>query len=109
MNITKSTLGKTYISSNPYGLYSRTGHRLLCSDGIIRAAELAKSSDTYFSIPAFIRMNGKRISGYATCERDSKWKHEVWAFRHHTNQESILPKWDSSDIEHDALIAKATL
>jgi len=109
MSITKNTLGKTHVSrSYPWGLHPRNGHRLLCSDGIIRAAEMSETADTYFSVPASIRINGKRISGYATCERDSKWKHEVWAFRHHTNQEAPLPKWPSShEPEHEILISKA--
>ena len=111
MSITKNTLGKTHVSrSYPWGLHPRNGHRLLCSDGVIRAAEMAETADTYFSVPASVRINGKRISGYATCERDSKWKHEVWAFRHHTNQDAPLPKWPSShEPEHDALISKAVV
>ena len=111
MSITKNTLGKTHVSrSYPWGLHPRNGHRLLCSDGVIRAAEMAETADTYFSIPASVRINGNRVSGYATCERDSKWQHEVWAFRHHTNQGAPLPKWPSwNEPEHDALISKAAV
>ena len=109
MSITKNVLGKTHVSrSYPWGLHPRNGHRLLCSDGVIRAAEMAETADTYFSVPASIRINGKRITGYAACERDSKWENEVWVFRHHTNQAAPLPKWPSSfEPEFDVLISKA--
>ena len=109
MNLTKNVLGKTHVSrSYPWGLHPRNGHRLLCADGVIRAAEMVETADTYFSIPASIRINGKRISGYASCERDSKWENEVWVFRHHTNQNAPLPAWPSSfEPEFDVLISKA--
>lgn len=59
---------KTYFSQSfPWGLFRRTGHRLLCADGVVRAAELAQCADTFFSIPASVRIRGKRVSGYATC------------------------------------------
>jgi len=108
MNITKTIKGKTHVSrSYPWGLHPRNGHRLLCADGVIRAAEMAETADTYFSVPASIRINGKRISGYASCEKDSTWEKEVWAFRHHTNQNAPLPAWPSSfEPEFDSLISK---
>lgn len=107
--ITKSSKGKTYVSrSYPWGLHPRNGHRLLCADGIIRSAELGETADTFFSIPASVRINGKRISGYASVEKDSTWKTEVYVFRHHTNQNAPLPSWPSSlEPSFDLLIAKA--
>ena len=37
-------LAKTFTEQSfPWGLYHRTGHRLLCSDGKVRAAELAQT------------------------------------------------------------------
>jgi hypothetical protein len=109
MSITKTIRGKTYVSrSYPWGLHPRNGHRLLCADGVVRAAELAETADTFFSIPASIRIKGKRVSGYASVEKDSTWKTEVWVFRHHTNQNAPLPAWPSSlDASFDPLIAKA--
>jgi hypothetical protein len=109
LTTTKNVLGKTHVSRTyPWGVHPRNGHRLLCSDGVIRSAELSSTADTYFSVPAFIRIKGDWITGYATCERDSKWEHEVWVFRHHTNQHAPLPKWPSSfEPEFDALISKA--
>jgi hypothetical protein len=109
MNTTKTIKGKTHVSrSYPWGLHPRNGHRLLCADGVIRAAELSETADTFFSIPASIRINGKRVSGYASTEKDSTWKTEVWVFRHHTNQNAPLPDWPTSrDASFDHLIAKA--
>ena len=60
---------KTKINySYPWGLIRRNGNRLLCADGVIRAAELAQTPDTFFSIPAYIRIKGKRIEGYASSD-----------------------------------------
>ena len=60
---------KTYTKqSYPYGSYARTGHRLLCADGIIRAAKLSQCADTFSSIPASINHKGKHIVGFASCE-----------------------------------------
>jgi hypothetical protein len=63
----------------PWGLIRRNGNRLLCADNIVRAAELAQCADTYFSIPASIRIKGKRITGYATSDESNGER--VWIFR----------------------------
>ena len=63
----KTKLNQTF----PWGLFTRCGHKLLCADGVLRSAELAPCADTLFSIPASIRIKGKRVKGYASCE-------EVW-------------------------------
>ena len=83
----KTSLSQTY----PWGLFRRCGHRLLCADGIIRAAELAQCADTFFSIPASIRIRGKRISGYATSDESEGVR--VCTFRPH----------DRHKLEHPAL------
>lgn len=85
----------------PWGLNTRSGHRLLCSDGQIRAAELAETPDTFFSTPAKMRINKKWISGYMTME-EAPWKGgddkpaRVFSFRQHTEQKNphSLPAWD---------------
>lgn len=41
----------------------------LCSDGIVRrTSRLSESADTFFSIPAAVKVNGKSVSGYVTTE-----------------------------------------
>ena len=99
----RSYMGLTYVSRTPqWGLNYRTGHRLLCADGIIRAAELAETADTFFSTPAKIRIKGKWISGYATTEctdQLSCGEQAAWSFRAHTGQEDkgavYWPSYDS--------------
>ncbi len=105
MNIQANFLGKTCITrSYPWGLNTRCGHKLLCSDGKIRAAELSESPDTFFSTPARIRINGKTVTGYMTVEEtwnDEKNTYDrVYSFRHHDNQgeKHSLPAWDDSTI-----------
>lgn len=97
MNSNRHSLGKTYVSqSAPWGLYSRSGHRLLCSDGVIRAASLASTADTFFSVPASVRVNGKTVSGYVTTEGAkgaSTGTPVAYVFRHHTAHADKLPSW----------------
>jgi len=105
LSIQANLLGKTYITrSYPFGLNRRNGHRLLCSDGKIRAAELAESPDTFFSTPARIRINGKTVTGYMTIEEtwndDKNAYDRVYSFRHHNDQgeKHSLPAWDDTTV-----------
>jgi hypothetical protein len=51
--------------SMPWGLYH--GGRVLCSDGKVRAlARIAQTADTFFSVPAAVRVRGRTVSGYVT-------------------------------------------
>ena len=88
MQIQKRPLGNTYVTQAfPWGLYLRNGHRLLCSDGKIRAAELAVTADTFFSVPATIRVKGKTISGYMSTMAPSGLDSDtprVYVFRAHS-------------------------
>lgn len=119
MSTTKRTLGKTYITrSYPWGLNARNGHRLLCSDGVIRAAALAETADTFYSTPASIRVNGKHVSGYMTITAQDELSTDdtmaTYCFRHHDKHADALPAWpdrpawDSSE-EHpiNAILRKA--
>lgn len=115
------TFGLTQVSSTmPWGLTPPYGHRLLCSDGVIRAARLAHSPDTFFSHPASVRIKGKNVTGYMTTEEFSyhpDLKEEdyrdttVYVFRHHNGQDEYLPKWpvvsEDGAEKLNALIAKA--
>lgn len=76
--------------SYPWGLIRRNGNRLLCADGKVRAAELAECPDTFFSIPARLRVRGKWVSGYATTdERDGQ---RVHTFRLHAVHYADAPE-----------------
>ena len=62
----------------------------MCADGKVRAAELAECPDTFFSIPASVRIKGKRITGYATTdERDGQ---RVYTFQPHTVHHADAPE-----------------
>ena len=91
----------------PWGLFVRKGTRLLCADGKIRSVSyIAQTADTFFSVPASVKVNGKSVSGYATCEEGKLGR--VWAFRHHTKHADKLPTWpDKFTSEHEALISSA--
>lgn len=106
----KRTHGQTHISiSYPWGVHPRNGHRLLCRDGKIRAAELAPTADTFFSIPARVRVRGKWISGYATTDTvdGSSVLHGqavAYVFRHHTCHDDKVESLP--DVEFRAILAQ---
>jgi len=99
-------LGLTHVTQScPWGLYSRHGHRLLCSDGQVRAATLASTPDTFFSVPASVRVKGKTVSGYMTVEEAGGGKLRAYVFRHHTAHRDKLPAWpDRFTPEHERLV-----
>ena len=99
--------GKTGLNIiRPWGLYRRSGSRVLCADGKIRAlAHLKDSPDTFFSIPAAIVAGKKYVSGYVTTEEDESGN-AAFAFRAHTKTGFV--RWpDKFTPEHNALVAKA--
>lgn len=106
-------LGKTRVLQfSPWGIYARNGHRLLCADGKIRAAELAETADTFFSVPASVRVNGRRVSGYMTTETVdglSIGAPDVYVFRSHDCHRDTLQAWPSRQdlLSHAALVLSA--
>lgn len=59
--------GTELTQSMPWGLYVRG--RVLCADGRVRAlARIAPTADTFFSVPAAVKVKGKTVSGYVTVE-----------------------------------------
>jgi hypothetical protein len=98
---------QTYVTQRqPWGIYTPSGHRVLCSDGVIRACRMAPTPDTFFSIPASIILNHKRISGYVTT-REHRGE-IVYCFRQLSHHNDKLPAWpaDWTD-ECKNIIAKA--
>jgi hypothetical protein len=51
----------------PWGMF--LGGRAMCADGTVRAlARIAETADTFFSVPAAVKVNGRTVSGYVTVE-----------------------------------------
>ena len=45
------------------------GGRALCADGKVRALSyIAQTADTFFSVPASVKVQGKTVSGFVTVE-----------------------------------------
>jgi hypothetical protein len=40
--------------------------RVMCTDGRIRMARITGTADTWFPIPAHVKVKGKTVSGYVT-------------------------------------------
>ena len=94
MNTETMHHGKTSVTvTHPWGLYRPYGHRLLCSDGVIRAARLSATADTFFSVPASLRVNGKHVSGYMTVDEGPDGATRAYTFRHHDKHADKLPAW----------------
>lgn len=63
----KYAMGTELTVSYPWGV--NVSGRAICPDGKVRAlARIAQTADTFFSIPAAVKVNGKTVSGYVTIE-----------------------------------------
>lgn len=63
-------------SSMPFGLY--VGGAAMCSDGKVRKlARISQTADTFFSIPAAVRVKGRYVSGYVYVETEDGWSVET--------------------------------
>lgn len=98
-----TTLSRSY----PWGINILRGSRVLRSDGKVTSlSRLAQTADTFFSIPASIRVNKKTVSGYVTTEEHKG--EVVFCFRHHTIHADKMPSWPQRYTpEFDALMEKA--
>jgi hypothetical protein len=48
--------------------------RAMCSDGKVRAVRFRSGiADTFFSIPASVKVNGKTVAGFVTVETEEGW------------------------------------
>lgn len=103
--------GKTNLSHvGPWQIPHRRGSRVLCSDGKIRSlSRVAICADTYFSLPAGIKVKGKYVRGYVTTEEEGNAPYRcAYSFRQYNGHGSALPDWPQSFTpEHDSLIEKA--
>lgn len=99
----KTTLTRSY----PWGINILRGSRVLRSDGKVTSlSRLAQTADTFFSVPASIRANGKTISGYVTTEEHKGQM--VYCFRHHAIHAEQMPSWpERYSPEFDVLMEKA--
>lgn len=109
---------KTHLSTSmPWGMISRKGTRLLCADGVVRSvSRIASTADTFFSIPAAIKIRGVYITGYATIDETKTAPYvRVYTFRQHTDQADKcakvgLPSWPEHSYSNEmaTLLAKGT-
>lgn len=98
-------------STQPGGLFIKTGTRLLCSDGIVRGVQsIAQTADTFFSVPCSVRVKGKTVSGYATNlqevwitrEKETDFKHAMVFITHQYGKNyKLLPDWPSPTGDYD--------
>jgi len=59
--------GTFLVQSFPWGFYH--GGAAICSDGKVRTLKrIARTADTFFSVPASVTVKGKTVSGYVTVE-----------------------------------------
>lgn len=59
--------GTSLVQSFPWGLFR--GGRAMCSDGKVRALHrIAETADTFYSVPAAVKVRGRTVSGFVTIE-----------------------------------------
>lgn len=53
--------------------------RAICADGRVRAVRFQNGgiADTFFSVPASVKVNGRTVSGYVTVETAEGWTTET--------------------------------
>ena len=77
-----------------YGPWQQTRacKRALCSDGRRRYATITSEPDTFFSIPASVKVRGKRVSGFITGREseDGRQDYEFIAYSYGKNGK-LLP------------------
>jgi len=69
MNVQRNNYadGTSLVQSSPWGLFH--GGRALCTDGKVRSlARIATTADTFYSVPAAVKVKGRTVSGYVTVE-----------------------------------------
>lgn len=84
--------GTYVVQSYPWGLYLKGA--ALCSDGKVRKlARVASTADTWFSIPASVRVNGKTVAGWIGIEDG------VVKFHAYNNRKNsfLLPAWSKDE------------
>lgn len=78
--------GTHLTTSGMWDLY--TSGAALCTDGRVRKLKrIAKTADTFFSVPAAVSVKGKTVTGYVTMNENSV---EFSAYINETN-EHLLP------------------
>lgn len=67
----------TYVDqTTTWGLFLRA--RVLCADGVLRqTVRLSDTADTFFSVPASVKVGGKEVSGYITFETEEGFSTET--------------------------------
>lgn len=83
---------------NPYSVAGQKITNVLCSDGKYRMFTSSTDSDTFFTTPGFVRVNGKSVSGFVWHDSlpfDEENIDGVWKFTASSNRKNtaMLPPW----------------
>lgn len=84
--------GTYLMQSFPWGIYR--GGAALCADGKVRKlARIAQTADTFFSVPAAVKVRGVTVSGFITTDRG----HVRFIAYQHGKNANMLPAWETVD------------
>lgn len=87
---------RVYIAPGPWSMGVLKVDGALCSDGVKRIAHLTAPADSFFSIPACVKVRGKTVSGYLTVN-EVMWADicgpagKVWRFHATRTNRKYLP------------------
>ena len=71
------------IPGNPWGIGESIGGgpgfrvKALCEDGVTRSAVTTSFPDTFFSVPAAVKVKGKTVSGFLSMGHDEEYNERV--------------------------------
>lgn len=64
---------------------------VVCTDGNLRTPFRVKPADTWFSMPACVKVNNKTVSGYITPNTDTPGEFRFYAYRYRANADLLPP------------------
>jgi hypothetical protein len=85
-------------SRHPWGTY--VAARLLCSDGKVRSvSRIADTADTFYSVPATVKVAGRSVSGYMSFHHDMDDPEgciAIFVAYTYGKNGHLLPRWPST-------------
>jgi hypothetical protein len=72
--------GTSLIVQMPWSVF--VGGHVMCSDGKVRKiSRISQTADTFFSIPASVKVKGKTVAGYVTFSDDETATFVAYTYR----------------------------
>lgn len=86
--------GKVKDSRSFWGGQAGGIYDVLCSDGKVRRATVTREADTFFTLPARVKVNGRTVTGHVYVN-ELDYPEPVWCFSAYAylRNADALPEW----------------